>query len=96
MPYQGPQGGAASASDFQYLSENMQQFCSNFTTSNNALMAQVQSLQDEMQGTKGEIAQLKEEHELGKATGNKKMTLFLQMIIHPMFPDLCNISWSGS
>ncbi|KAG0700532.1 hypothetical protein DFH29DRAFT_807494 [Suillus ampliporus] len=82
----------------------MQQFCSNFTTSNNALTAQVQSLQDEMKGLKGEIAQLKEEHELGKATGNKKATARnilndhpkLKMIIHPMFPDLCNISRSLS
>ncbi|KAG1793226.1 hypothetical protein EV424DRAFT_1354276 [Suillus variegatus] len=64
--------------------------------------AQVQSLQGEMQGLKGEIAQLKEEYESGKAAGNKKVTTRnisndhpkLKMIIHPMFPDLCNISRS--
>ncbi|KAG1780389.1 hypothetical protein EV702DRAFT_1043208 [Suillus placidus] len=63
MQNSGPQGGTANHSEFVHLSESMQQFCGNIVTSNNALTAQVQSLQGEMQSLKGEMAQLREEYE---------------------------------
>ncbi|KAG2119426.1 hypothetical protein DEU56DRAFT_760943 [Suillus clintonianus] len=82
----------------------MQQFCGDVMNSNNALTAQVQSFQGEIQGLKAEIAQLREDFDSGKTTGNKKVAARnisndhpkLKSIIHPMFADLCNISRSLS